>query len=267
MAKVLLFYNNPVPLNRDLHRRVRVKQTSGNFSFAQSTNSIPLAGVEFAAAARDYPVVFSGADIHNTIPVILVGLSQDKNYFVDGEGHWQGGYVPAFVRRYPFVLYEKDGSQFTVCIDEGYPGFNADDGEPLFDDAGIERPFLKSTLDFLSEYQSRMRQTQDFVRRLHEWKLLKPQVIKIAPAGRAPFVMQGIQVVDEQRLLQLDDTSLRTLFRNGELGWIYAHLISLGNLQRLSVRLDQQQASAVDAPVSGKDKILTRSEHKRGKAH
>lgn len=268
MAKVLLFYNKPVPLNRDLHRRVRLKQTPGNFSFAQSTNSIPLAGVEFAAAARDYPVVFSGTDIHNTTPVILVGLDQDENYFVDSEGHWQGAYVPAFVRRYPFVLAEKNGEQFTVCVDEAYPGFNAEDGEPLFDEAGKERPFLKSALDFLSEYQGRMRQTQAFVRRLHEWELVKPQVIQVAPKDKPPFALQGIQVVDEQRLLKLDDTRLQTLFRSGELGWIYAHLISLGNLQRLSVRLGQQQATSNDAASSvGGAKIPASSERKRSKSH
>lgn len=249
MAKTLLFYDRPVPLSRETHHGARFRSTPGNFSFARTTNSVPLAGVEFAAAARDYPVVFSGSDASNTIPVALVGLSQDENYFVDAKGVWQGAYVPAFVRRYPFVLAEKGDGQFTVCVDEAYPGFNADDGEPLFDADGKERPFLKSTLDFLSEYQGRMQQTQAFVKRLHEWGLLKPQVIRVAPKGKPVFVLQGMLVVDEPQLLKLDKARLETLFRSGELGWIYAHLISLGNLQRLSNRFDQRQVvSTVAVP-------------------
>ncbi len=246
MAKILLFYDKPVPLNREGHRATRIKYSSGNFNFAKSTNSIPLAGIEFAAAARDYPIVFSGTEVNNTIPVILVGLGTDENYFVDATGQWQGAYVPAFVRRYPFVLAEKGDAQFTVCVDEAYPGFNAEDGEPLFDENGKERPFLKSTLDFLSEYQGRMKQTQVFVQRLYEWELFKPQVIQIAPGNKPRYVMQGLQVVDEQRLLGMDEAHIQTLFRSGELGWVYAHLISLGNLQRLSTRLDLRHTGATN---------------------
>lgn len=249
MAKTLIFYEKPVALNREVHRGLKFKQIPGNFSFARSTNSIPLAGVEFASAARDYPLVFSGSDASNTLAVALVGLTQDENYFVDNDGQWQGAYVPAFVRRYPFVLAEQEGGQLAVCLDEACPGFNAADGEPLFDEAGVERPFLKNTLEFLTEYQGRMRQTQAFIQRLHEWALLKPQVIQVAPEGRPRSVLQGMQVVDEQKLMELDEARVQTLFKSGELGWIYAHLISLGNLQRLSVRFEERNpASAGESP-------------------
>lgn len=266
MPKTLLFYDKPVPLSRDVHRGARFKQLTGDFGFARSTNSIPLAGIEFAAAARDYPVVFSAANAGNILPVALVGLSRDENYFVDGNGQWQGAYVPAFVRRYPFVLAEKDGKEFTVCVDEGYPGFNAQDGEALFDADGQERPFLKNTLQFLGEFQGRMRQTQEFIGRLSEWGLLKPQVIRVTPKGGQASVMQGLQVVDEQRLLKLEAAHVEALFRSGELGWIYAHLISLANVQRLSERFDRRQAlAASDADTEAIADNNNRSHRKRGK--
>lgn len=264
MAKTLLFYDKPVALNREAHRGLRFKQTPGNFSFARSTNSIPLAGVEFAPAARDYPIVFSGSDASNSLAVALVGLSQDENYFVDSNGQWQGAYVPAFVRRYPFVLAEQEGGQFAVCLDETCPGFSAADGEPLFDETGVERPFLKNTLEFLTEYQGRMRQTQTFIQHLHEWALLKSQVIQIAPRDRPRFVLQGMQVVDEQKLMALDESRIQTLFQSGELGWIYAHLISLGNLQRLSVRFEERNpASAGESPQDEAGEHGTAKQHRR----
>lgn len=47
----LLFYEKPIPLNKDLHLKARVRQI-GDFAFARPTNSIPLAAIEFFDAAR-----------------------------------------------------------------------------------------------------------------------------------------------------------------------------------------------------------------------
>ncbi len=257
---MLLFYDKPVPLDRNVHRTAKLKHAAGGFSFAKTTNFVPVAGVEFAAAGREYPIVFSGSEVHTTVPVILVGLRRDENFFVDADGQWQDSYVPAFVRRYPFVLAEKGDDQFTVCVDEAYPGFNTTDGEPLFDAEGREQPFLRNTLDFLREYQGQMKRTQAFVRRLHELRLLTPKVVQVVPKNKSAFVMQGLQIVDEQKLLQLDDQQVQTLFRSGELSWIYAHLLSLANLQRLTSRLDRQgHQTAKPAAVTATPRIRKRS--------
>jgi len=50
-------------------------------------------------------------------------------------------------------------------------------------------------------------------------------------------------VVDEKRLTALDDKQLGELMRTGYLGWIYAHLISLGNVHRLSKRFELRLAA------------------------
>jgi hypothetical protein len=40
-------------------------------------------------------------------------------------GGWQAKYIPAFLRRYPFVFSSNDdGNNFVLRIDEGFPGFN-----------------------------------------------------------------------------------------------------------------------------------------------
>jgi hypothetical protein len=40
-------------------------------------------------------------------------------------------------------------------------------------------------------------------------------------------------MVDEGKLQALPDDKVMRLFRSGELAWIYSHLLSLGNFNRL----------------------------------
>ncbi len=70
--------------------------------------------VEFAVAARHYPIVFSNSAPH--LPVTVCGLQTGSNAFVGNDNRWtQGCYVPAYVRRYPFILMENaEAKQFIL---------------------------------------------------------------------------------------------------------------------------------------------------------
>ena len=65
----------------------------------------------------------------------------------------------------------------------------------------------------------------------------KPGVYLTELKNGPSFVMNGLMVVDEQKLLALDEPKVIDLFKSGELGLIYAHLISLGNIKRLMERI------------------------------
>ena len=234
----VLFYERPVALNRDAHRTLKVKLGESDLSFARQTNSVPLAGIEFPFAALEYPIVFAGPSDEKLVPLAVVGLQQNQNLFVDANGKWTGLYVPAFIRRYPFVLAEQAGvADLAVCIDIAYPGLNNETGEALFDAEGKETTFLKNALNFLGEYQSRTKQTQDFIAKLRELKLLAPRVLQAKGPNNSSVVLQGFQAVDEAKLNALPDSEIIGLYRSGFLGWINAHLISLGNAQRLAAKM------------------------------
>jgi hypothetical protein len=159
---------------------------------------------------------------------------------VDAEGRWAAGtYVPAFARRYPFILAKTAEDQpLTVCVDEVYPGLSTQTGEPLFDDQGAESPLLKRVLDFLRSFHAESEATMRFAQRLRELGLLVPKVIQIERQGQRQ-TLQGLWIVDEAKLRGIDDARIVELFRAGWLGWIQAHLMSLGSLPRLVPRLDQ----------------------------
>ncbi|UCV14050.1 SapC family protein [Quatrionicoccus australiensis] len=244
----LMFYQAPAPLNAAVSLRMRVRPLNGDYRFAAVTNSVPLAAVEFFDVAREWPIVFT--DDEKPYPAMLTGVRNQENLLVGDDGSWQGRYVPAFIRRYPFVLGERpDSKDFDVYIDEGYEGINSEDGERLFNDDGSHTPLLKLALEFLSQFQGEVERTTRFVERLNELDLLVPRRLEVSRPGQTPRVLQGFRVVDEARLQALDDAALLTLARSGQLAWIYAHLMSLSNVGALAERLDKITALAEAPPV------------------
>jgi hypothetical protein len=250
----LLFYQKPVPLNADVHRNARLTAFEGDFGFSRQTNSIPLAAIEFFDTAREFPIAFTGPEGGAQFPIALVGVRQNENLFVGDDGRWAGRYVPAFVRRYPFVLAEKqDAEDFNVYLDEAYPGFGEKDGERLFTDGGEHTPLLKQALEFLSTYQGEIRRTRQFTERLQALGLLVPRVLEVQRPNEAPMVLQGFSMVDEQKLMALPDADLLDLARTGFLAWVYAHLMSLANVANLATRLDAKFTAAAAQEPAAKD--------------
>lgn len=238
----LMFYEKPVGLDREAHKNKKIAPSSSGFKFASKTNSIVLACVEFVEAAKEYPIVFAKVSDDSAVPVALVGLRNDENVFVDADGKWDARYIPAFVRRYPFVLAEGDKNQFTVCVDEAYAGFGETDGQAMFDEKGENTPFLQNALDFLNNYQAQLVATQNFVKTLQKHDLLEEMNANVAMASGEEYRMGGLLVVNEKKLKALAPKKIVDLFQSNDLAWIYAHLMSLGNMNRLADRMSGAKA-------------------------
>jgi hypothetical protein len=175
----------------------------------------------------------------------LLGLRQNENLFVDADGQWaQNVYIPAFVRRYPFVLAEKppevEGDDFTVFLDEAYEGFNSAEGERLFKEDGSETDMLKNAVNFLGEFQQHVARTKQFMEDLRKHDLLEPRNIRLERNGNV-INLNGLFVVNEEKLRKLDAETTHRFLADGTLGWIYAHLLSLMNIDRVGQRLAQRE--------------------------
>jgi hypothetical protein len=255
-AGTVLFYQRPVLLDRVAHRQARVNMRDVNFAFTKKTNSVPVTALEFGRAATEYPIVFAGPSPDRLMPVVVLGLRNEENLFVNPDGKWTGIYIPAFIRRYPFVLAERNNAQdLSVCVDTAFSGWmdprstatgaengsaapeSEEKGDALFDQQGAETPFLKNVLEFLGQYQGNIRQTQTFVRKLNELNLLVGREIHARDTANQPLALRGFFAVDEAKLNALNDNQISELYRQGFLGLVFAHLISLGNIARLEVRL------------------------------
>src|ERR1700761_1533796 len=99
-----MFYKEPRPLDRAKDGKLRLSRPT-HFRFAEGTNAIPLLVDEFPMAAAYYPIVFADGPL--PIPAAVVGLKNDQNLYIDANGRWiAGSYLPAYVRRYPFILMD-----------------------------------------------------------------------------------------------------------------------------------------------------------------
>lgn len=224
-----LFYRKPVQLDTEAHAALTVSPSPQGYRFAAAAQTVLLASVEFFDAGRQFPIIFSALPDGRILPLALLGLEQDENLFVDTAGNWLGQYIPAYIRRYPFITSDGADGALTICFDEAFDGFNREGGAPLFDD-GRPAPKLQEIQAFLSDYLQQLQRTEQFGAMLAQSGLLT-QINAQANLndGRA-YTLNGMLVVDEQKLAQLPDTDIVKLFRSGQLALIQAHLLSLRNL-------------------------------------
>lgn len=235
-ASLPLFYQRVVALDRQAHARLKLTP-SDNFLFTADAALIPLLTAEFGLACREYPIVFmreSGTS--EVIPVALTGMPQGKNLFVDSSGRWQARYLPAYVRRYPFVFVETTPENGAVCIDPTSTCFDESRGEPLFGAEGEPSKTLQDVIKALGDYQNMVQATRSFMSRLAAANILMEANAKAdLPDGRS-LLWRGFWIVEEAKFRQLPEATLKEWFSTGELGLIYAHLLSLGNLSELMRR-------------------------------
>lgn len=233
----MLFYERVVALNEQTHANLRVRPATG-FAYAARINSVPLLGGEFFDCAREYPIVFAN-DAAGPMPGALLGLREAENLFVGRDGKWDARYVPAFVRRYPFVPGKGPNGEFLVCIDEASPCFDRKQGEPLFV-AGKPGAQLEHAIKFLTEFHQAATATEMLGPRLQALGLLRQADSLAQLNDGSQFRLSGLNVVDEAKLRELDRDTVHDLFVSGALPLIYAHLISLGNLGSLVDRLSRR---------------------------
>lgn len=246
MAGQPLFYKNVAPLSKERHGKWFLKAGT-DYRFAAGTNCVYVAAVEFAPALKEYPIVFGRGDDGEVFPVALLGLKKDQNLYLTEEGYWRAVYIPAYVRRYPFVLArEPKAGSYAVCIDEAYPGFNEkEQGEALFAADGTQAPILEHSVEFLKSYQVEVEQTAKFCKAMDALGLFSPMQANVKMNNGEEFALTGFLVVDKDRLKTLEAERLAELARKDYLELAYAHLFSLSNVNTLIERLpDSRLAEA-----------------------
>jgi hypothetical protein len=247
MATQLMFYERVIPVSSQRHRNWSI-EGGNHYEFARHVNSVPLVAVEIPHAAREYTIVFAGTK-EAIVPVVILGIKDQENLYLTEEGGWTADYVPAFVRRYPFVFSTTpDGSQYTLCVDESWGGCNQEGrGERLFDEQGERTPFLQRLLSFHSDYQRSAKVTQDYCNKLKELELLDPKEANFTLAGGETAKLRGFMAVSREKLNALPAETLAELAKTGALELTYAHLLSMNNLSLVANRVSKRNESLTEA--------------------
>jgi len=224
-----ILYNNLIPLSSQDHAAWRMRSMN-DLKFVQGVHAFPLTVDEFGVAQRGIPIVFSSGP--DPVPLGLMGLNEGANVFIGEDGQLApGAYLPAYVRRYPFMLarLRPDAEEMTLCLDPTNELVGAfEDGEPLFEN-GEATQSTKSALEFCEQFEMAAQRTAAFCKDLVESGLLEEGEVSIQAQGAAqPYIYRGFQMVNEEKLRDLRGDQLRKMNQSGMLMLIYAHLMSLG---------------------------------------
>ena len=227
-ANLPLFYKDLVPLSSVDHADFRARPLD-SAEFLVGQHAIPLTSDEFVSACRFFPIVFSAGD--NPVPLALMGLNEGINTFVDDEGKLVNPvYVPAYIRRYPFLLakLQPNTDELSLCFDPTSGALGKfDEGDVLFVD-GQPSDQTKAVLEFCKNFEEAGQRTGMFMEELKKADLLMDGEVSIQQEGHdKPYVYRGFQMVDENKLRELRGDVLRKMSQNGLLPLSYAHLFSL----------------------------------------
>ena len=236
-----LIYDRIAPVSKTKHKDWSVS-AGEDFSFAKSINSVPLTTLEFSSASMEYPIIFTG-DEDEVMPAAILGVSDYQNLYVKETGAWKTKYIPAYLRRYPFIFSKSEDQQrLTLCIDEAFSGCNQNaKGERLFNNEGEKTSYLESVLYFNNKYQGAFVNTQNFCRKLKDFNLLDVMNAELTFSSGHRVNLSGFQAISRDRLKKLADEALLSMLKSDELEFIYLHLNSIKNFALMIDRVTQQE--------------------------
>ena len=249
-----LFYSGLEPLNATQHGEMKIRPVE-KAPMIGATHAIPATVDEFALLQRHFPIVFSVGE--TPVPLVLMGLSDGVNVFLDADGKLLDNmtYLPAYMRRYPFLLarLRPDTDELSLCFDPSSGAIGEfEEGEKLFDgDQPSEA--TKAILQFCEQFETAGQRTAVFVEELKKSGLLMDGEVAIQPEGaEQPFVYRGFQMVDEEKLRELRGDELRKMNQSGMLPLIYAHLRSLPQIREVFSRQVMQGKGPIELPERAK---------------
>lgn len=247
----LPLYKKPEPLNVQAHKGMGLKYGDRPFDFLNETHFVPLTVGEFAQACGVYPIIFLG---DARIPVAVMGLQQGANLFIDPEtGNFeQNAYLPAFVRRYPFVaaVHTDEKERFTLCVDAGSHLMSKAPDQPFFDDNDQPTQFVQNAIEFVRRYEADALVTQQMVDEFRGLDLFEEQTSQFQPRDQQgeplgePRLIASYWGISHEKLRSLSGDKLAELRDNTLLGAIYAHMLSMARWEIIIARAAARQGRA-----------------------
>jgi len=247
----VMMYQDPQPLTKDKHAGFGVKQVDKPFEFMEKTHFMPITAPEFGSACASFPIIFAGDE---RSPLAVMGIRANENLFVT-EGRFDNHYyMPAFARRYPFVLAgDQENDRFVVCVDEKAECVTKTNPTQAFFDGDEPTQFTNEAFEFLKQFEQDRRATEQMITRFKELDLFEQKEMNFQGqnADGTPAEKQKIAdyfAISDEKLRGLDEKTTKELMDNGFLSVAYAHMLSLGNWQRLvNMTLARSQKETANA--------------------
>lgn len=232
----VMMYGNPQPLTKDKHAKYGITQVEKPFSFMEKTHFVPLTAPEFGQASSSFPIIFAGEE---KTPLAVMGIRTDENLFVTDGQFDNMAYMPAFARRYPFVLAgDKENDRFVVCVDEEASCVTKNKPAQKFFDGDQPSKFTNDAFEFLKQFEQDRRATENMIARFKELDLFEQKEMNFQGNNADGSLAEKQKIADyfaitDEKLRTLDEKTTKEFLDNGYLGVAYAHMMSLSNWQRL----------------------------------
>lgn len=230
-------YNEITLINLLEHKNSTVKQYS-SFAYAQELISTPITAPEFYESCKDYPIVFVKDNRDQWNASVLLGYKEKMNIFIDENGVWEKGrYIPASIRRYPFIFISQETTPLSLGIDKNaLSQSESDKDRKLFDHEGKPTSFTNSVLEYMNRFQEDAMATANFIAQLNKWELLEEKIAQIFTPDQQNYKLNGFFIINEEKLHHLSKKKKQEICDQNAYSLITAHLISLSNFQRFGLR-------------------------------
>ncbi len=227
-------YTNLQPINKTAEKKIAIKEVK-DFSYAKEQISSPITIAEFYEACKDYPILFAKDANGSWMATAMLGYKEKENLFIDENGIWEKQrYIPAHIRRYPFIYVSTEKDQLTLAVEGEYKSeAKEDESRKLFLEDGSNSEFLNGVLGFLNQFQANAVATGEFIKQLEDLELLEERVANITTKDKKKYTINGFYVVNEEKLKNLTKKKKEAICDKNVIQLITAHLISLSNIQKI----------------------------------
>lgn len=224
-------------LNNVEHQDVRII-TERSARYGDAVMLAPTFAFEFRNVQAHYPILFQQDSRGGVYPVALFGFEEGENLFLDETG-WRAAYIPAMVRREPFLIGFKETAESAgepvrmLSLDMAHPRVNTETGEWLFEPLGGRTPFLEESANLLETIYAGREHTAAFASALQEHDLIESVTFGIVLEDGSRNQLVGFSCIAEEKVQALPGSTLGQFNDKNYLMPLFMALASLANISRL----------------------------------
>lgn len=226
-------------LNNVKHQDLRI-DTHKKAEYGDNVGGCLVFPAEFMEVHKEYPIYFQkDAETGEYQALALFGFDNGENLFLSETG-WQADYVPALIRREPFLIglpqeaQDTDLQNAVIHVDMESPRIATNgQGEAVFLAEGGASPFLKDINAALALVHEGLNNSKAMFEGFAALDLIEPFTLDIVFDDQSQFKTSRYYTINQEKLYQLPDNIVGELHRAGYLQLAYMVLQSLGNVKKL----------------------------------
>lgn len=204
-------------------------------AYGDAVNQMPLFLPEFAAAQRDYPILFQREADGLLQAHAILGFARDENLFLDGT-RWSARHIPAWARRGPFLIGLTDDEP-VLHVDLDHPRIvDSAAGQPVFLPHGGHARALEWAMQALREIHVGREAMLAATPIFDAFGLVQPVALEVSITDSDVVRFEDYLAIEPARIDALGGDALAQLNAEGLLQPAVLAATSLGNFGALAAR-------------------------------